>query len=64
METSSKTAREIYQDIVRTLRDPALLEWVDRDLLRLSVFPIPAGEERVVEVEYVQVLTADAGFYS
>jgi Ca-activated chloride channel family protein len=58
---SADEAREIYQDIVRTLRDPALLEWVDRDLLRLSVFPIPAGEERVVEVEYVQVLTADAG---
>jgi Ca-activated chloride channel family protein len=58
---SADEAREIYQDIVRTLRDPALLEWVDHDLVQLSVFPIPAGEERVVEVEYVQVLTADTG---
>ncbi len=54
-------ARRIYEDIVRTLRDPALLEWADHDLVRLSVFPIPEGDTRKVEVSYTEVLPADAG---
>ena len=54
-------AREIYTDIVSRLRDPALLEYVGRDLVKASVFPIPAGEERRIELEYSEVLTADNG---
>ena len=34
-------ARRIYEDIVRTKRDPALLEYMGRGLYRTSVFPIP-----------------------
>ena len=54
-------ARRTYEEIVRRTLDPALLEFVDDDLLRLSVFPIPAGAERRVEIEYRQVLAADGG---
>jgi Ca-activated chloride channel family protein len=55
------TARRTYEDIVRRTLDPALLEFVDDDLLRLSVFPMPADATRKVEIEYRQVLAADAG---
>ena len=55
------TARRTYEQIVRDTRDPALLEFADDGLLSLSVFPIPEGAERTVEVEYRQILTSDAG---
>lgn len=54
-------AREVYEDIVRRTLDPALLEYADDGLLRLSVFPIEAGDTRQVEIEYQQVLPADGG---
>ncbi|HNS52488.1 MAG TPA: VIT domain-containing protein [Anaerolineae bacterium] len=54
-------ARRIYEDIVRTRRDPALLEYVGRDTFQASIFPIPAGAERRIELEYSQVLPIDNG---
>ncbi len=54
-------ARQTYQEIVRRTLDPALLEFVDDGLLRLSVFPIPAEETRKVEIEYRQILSSDGG---
>jgi Ca-activated chloride channel family protein len=54
-------ARRIYEDIVRQRRDPALLEYIDRGAFRVSIFPIPPGEERRVELEYSQVLPVDGG---
>ena len=54
-------ARQIYDDIVRRRRDPALLEYVGRDLFQASIFPIPAGDERRIEIEYTQVLPAEGG---
>lgn len=54
-------AREIYDDIVRRMRDPALLEYVDRRALKASIFPIPPGEKRRIELEYSQVLPLDNG---
>jgi Ca-activated chloride channel family protein len=54
-------ARRIYEDIVRQRRDPALLEYVDRGAFRVSIFPIPPGAERRVELEYSQVLPMDGG---
>ena len=54
-------ARQIYDEIVRTLRDPALLEYVGNDAIQASVFPIPAGEERKLEIEYTQLLTVENG---
>lgn len=54
-------ARDIYDQIVRQLRDPALLEYVGHDAIQANVFPIPAQDERLVEIEYSQVLSADNG---
>jgi Ca-activated chloride channel family protein len=49
-------ARQIYEDIVRRRRDPALLEYVGRGAVQASVFPIPPGGTRKIEIEYSQVL--------
>ena len=49
-------ARRIYEEIVRTKRDPALLEYMGRGMFRTSVFPIPPGAERKVTLKYTQLL--------
>jgi Ca-activated chloride channel family protein len=54
-------ARRIYEDIVRRRRDPALLEYVGRDAFQANIYPIPAGGERRIELEYSQVLPMDNG---
>jgi Ca-activated chloride channel family protein len=54
-------ARRIYEDIVRQQKDPALLEYVGRDMFQARVFPIPAGGERRIELEYAQVLPLEDG---
>ena len=54
-------ARSIYEDIVRRHRDPALLEYVGRDLFKVRIFPIePRGRKRV-KLSYTQLLKADGG---
>ena len=54
-------ARSIYDEIVRQLRDPALLEYVGASAIQANVFPIPAHDERRIEIEYSQILPADNG---
>ena len=54
-------ARRIYEDIVRRRRDPALLEYVGRNAFQASIYPIPPGGERRIELEYSQVLAIDNG---
>ncbi|MBI5158005.1 MAG: VWA domain-containing protein, partial [Acidimicrobiia bacterium] len=54
-------ARATYEEIVRRTLDPALLEYAGDGLLRLAVFPIPAGATRTVEIRYSQVLPTDTG---
>ncbi len=49
-------AREIYTGIVRQMRDPAILEFVGRDLVRAKIFPIPANGKVEVELAYSQPL--------
>lgn len=48
-------ARRIYEDIVRSRKDPALLEYIGRGLFKTSVFPIPAGARRTLTLSYTQV---------
>jgi Ca-activated chloride channel homolog len=57
----AEEAREIYDTIVRQLRDPALLEYVGRSAIQANVFPIPPQDERRIEIEYSQVLPAENG---
>jgi len=56
-------ARAVYDAIVRQLRDPALLEYVGHDAIQANVFPIPPGDERLIEIEYTTLLTADNGLF-
>lgn len=54
-------ARGIYEDIVRRLRDPALLEYDGRGVFRMRVFPIePRGRKRI-RISYHEVLEKDNG---
>lgn len=52
-------ARRIYEEIVRTKRDPALLEFMGRGVYRTSVFPIPPGADRKVTMRYTQLCRKD-----
>ncbi len=49
-------ARGIYEEIVRRLRDPALLTLEGHGLIRARIFPIQPGETRRVVLRYTQVL--------
>jgi len=49
-------ARRIYEETVRSRRDPALLEYVGRSAVQARVFPIPPGGTRKIEIEYTQIL--------
>jgi Ca-activated chloride channel family protein len=57
----AEEARQIYEQIVASLRDPALLEYSDQDAIRARIFPVPAHGERRIEIQYSQTLTADNG---
>ena len=52
-------AREIYTGIVRQMRDPAILEFVGRDLVRAKIFPVPANGKVEVELAYSQPLSGN-----
>ena len=56
-----KHARGVYDDVVRRRRDPALVERVGREALRLSVFPVVPAEETVVELTWVRHLPRVGG---
>lgn len=49
-------ARGIYEEIVRRLKDPALLTLEGHGLIRARVFPIQPGETRKVVLRYTQLL--------
>jgi Ca-activated chloride channel homolog len=52
-------ARRIYDAIVNASRDPGLLEFVGFNLMKSSVFPVPAGGEQKVRLTYENLLGAD-----
>ena len=57
----AETARQTYEQIVATMRDPALLEYADQDAFRARIYPIPPDGERRIEIQYSQVLTSENG---
>lgn len=57
-------ARQIYEDIVRKHRDPALLEYAGRDTFKVRIYPIEARSRKRVSIRYTQVLKSDAGLVS
>ncbi|HTR77978.1 MAG TPA: VIT domain-containing protein, partial [Gemmatimonadaceae bacterium] len=48
-------ARQVYEDIVRRQRDPALVEWMGYGLVRARIFPIHPGEEKRVVIRFQSV---------
>jgi len=58
----SLQARRIYEDIVRRMRDPAILEYIGRNIFRARVYPIPALGEKRIQLSYSEVLKAEKNF--
>jgi len=54
-------ARQIYEDIVRRMRDPALLEYAGRDLFKIRIFPIEPRSRKPIKISYTELLRSDAG---
>jgi len=57
-------ARRIYEDIVRKLRDPALLEYAGQDVFKVRIFPIEPHCKKRITISYTQLLKSDAGLIS
>jgi Ca-activated chloride channel family protein len=53
-------ARRIYEDIVRRMKDPALLEYIGRNMFRARVYPIPGKGEKRIKLSYSEVLKSEA----
>ncbi len=56
---SAEEARRTYEDIVRTKRDPALLEYVNYGMYRTSAFPLLPGKQVRVGVHYTDLCKKD-----
>ncbi len=61
---SADTARRIYEDIVRKLKDPALLEYAGRDIFKVRIFPIEPKSKKRITLSYTELLKADDGLIS
>ena len=56
-------ARKIYEDIVRQMRDPALLEYSEQNIFKLRIFPIEPRSEKKISISYTQVLESDNNMF-
>jgi len=54
-------ARGIYEEIVRSMRDPALLEYLGQGLFKVRIFPIEPRSEKRVKLKYTELLTQEGG---
>ena len=60
----AEKARRIYEDIVRKLKDPALLEYAGRDIFKARIFPIEPNSKKRITLSYTELLKADDGLVS
>src|SRR5712672_278870 len=61
---SADKARHIYEDIVRKLKDPALLEYAGRDIFKVRIFPIEPHSKKRITLSYTQLLKSADGLVS
>lgn len=54
-------ARRVYDEIVRRMIDPGLLEFAGTGMIRSSVFPVPPQGRTRARVVYEEILTGDHG---
>ncbi|HPC82238.1 MAG TPA: VIT and VWA domain-containing protein [Thermoanaerobaculaceae bacterium] len=57
----AEKARRIYEDIVRRMRDPALLEYAGQGVYKVRIFPIEPRSEKRIKLSYSQLLRSDGG---
>jgi tetratricopeptide (TPR) repeat protein len=50
-------ARQTYEGIVRSMKDPALLEWMPGGMFQCRIFPIEAGSDKRIVIAYTQALS-------
>ncbi|MCC7292514.1 MAG: VWA domain-containing protein [Phycisphaerales bacterium] len=56
-----KEARQTYEQIVRGMKDPALLEYVGTKMFKASIFPINPHSDVRVRLSYTQMLETQDG---
>ncbi len=56
-------ARSIYESIVRQRKDPAMLEYIDRNTFRASVYPVPAHGDKRIRLDYSEVVPKSGEAY-
>jgi Ca-activated chloride channel family protein len=57
----AETARRTYEDIVRRVKDPALLEYLGKRLWQAKIFPVPPDKELDVKLQYSQAVPETSG---
>lgn len=57
-------ARGIYEEIVRSQRDPALLEYIGKGAFKVRIFPIEPRSSKRVKLSYSELIRADNGLYA
>lgn len=57
----AKKANEVYTDIVRRTQDPAILEYLGNNLMRLKIFPVLPRQDQKVKLSFTYIPTQDNG---
>ncbi len=57
-------ARNIYDRIVRQMKDPGLIEYAGNNMFKASVYPIPKKGEMEIEITFTQILPLTGNIYS
>lgn len=55
----AEKARDIYESIVRRMKDPALLEYMGQSLFKVRIFPFEPNGERRIRLQYTEILPQD-----
>ena len=60
----ARAARQTYEDIVRRLQDPGLLEYIGRDLWKMRIYPVPRRGEQKIRIAFTSILPIEGGLVS
>lgn len=56
-------ARQIYEDIVRQMKDPALLEFTEQGMLHMRIFPIEPHSTKEIKLVFAHYMSIDNRTY-
>lgn len=54
-------AASIYHQIVASMRDPGLLEYMGDGMIRAHIYPVPANGTKQIDIQYDMLLPIDSG---